>query len=61
VVSGRDRREVLADDVRRLAGLAEAAIGEAASLDLEVPEDVARCVACWRHWAWRLGDREEER
>lgn len=47
-----DRREQLADDVRRLAGLAEAAVGEAASIGVEVPEDVARCVACWRHWAW---------
>lgn len=55
-----DRRNVLADDVRRLAGLAEAAVGEAASLDLEVPEDVARCVACWRHWSWQLGDTEDE-
>lgn len=46
-----DRREVLADDIRRLASLAEAAVGEAASLELEVPEDVARCVARWRSWA----------
>jgi hypothetical protein len=46
-----DRREVLADDVRRLAGLAEAAVGEADSLKLEIPEDVARCVAAWRSWA----------
>ena len=54
------RREVLADDVRRLAGLAEAAVGEATSIGVEVPEDVARCVACWRHWSWQItGDDDE--
>jgi hypothetical protein len=59
-MTGRpSRREVLADDVRRLAGLAEAAVGEAASLDLEVPEDVARCVACWRHWAWQITGEDD--
>ena len=55
-----DRREQLADDVRRLAGLAETAVGEAAHLDLEVPEDVARCVAAWRHWAWQIADQREQ-
>jgi hypothetical protein len=40
-----DRRELLADDLRRLAGLAEAAVGEAHLLSVDVPEDVARCVA----------------
>jgi hypothetical protein len=59
-MSGRpSRREVLADDVRRLAGLAEAAVGEAAYLDLEVSEDVARCVAAWRHWARRLAQQDD--
>ena len=54
-----DRRELLSDDLRRLAGLAEAAVSEAASLGLEVPEDVARCVARWRSWARQV--REEDR
>lgn len=53
-------REVLADDLRRLAGLAEAAVGEAASLKLDIPEDVARCVAAWRHWAWQLREQDRE-
>jgi len=54
------RREVLADDVRRLAGLAEAAVGEANLIGVEVPEDVARCVACWRHWSWQItGDDDD--
>jgi len=48
-----DRRELLADDLRRLAGLAEAAVGEAHLLS------VARCVAAWRHWGSQL--REQER
>jgi hypothetical protein len=56
-----DRREVLADDVRRLAGLAEAAIGEAASLQVEVPEDVARCVAAWRSWARQIRKADQEK
>jgi hypothetical protein len=54
-----DRRELLADDLRRLAGLAEAAVGEAHLLSVDVPEDVARCVAAWRHWGSQL--REQER
>jgi hypothetical protein len=56
-----DRREVLADDIRRLAGLAEAAVGEADLLGMEVPEDVARCVAAWRSWQRQLeqADRRE--
>ena len=53
-----DRRELLADDVRRLAGLAEAAVGEAELLDLPVPDDVLPCVAAWRHWAQQLRDRD---
>lgn len=44
-------RIVLADDARRLAGLADNVIGEAARLDAELPEEVARCAATWRHWA----------
>jgi hypothetical protein len=53
-MTGPSRREVLADDVRRLAGLAEAAIGEAASLKLDIPEQVAVCAAAWRSWARQL-------
>jgi hypothetical protein len=49
-----ERRVLLADDVRRLAGLADFAVGEAHHLGAEVPEEVARCVASWRHWAGRL-------
>ena len=60
-MSGPDRRQVLADDVRRLAGLAEAAVGEANLIGVEVPADVARCVACWRHWSWAItGDDDDE-
>jgi hypothetical protein len=51
--------EVLADDLRRLAGLAEAAVGEAARLKVDIPEDVARCVAAWRSWSWRLREQQE--
>jgi hypothetical protein len=60
-VSRPDRREVLADDLRRLAGLAEAAVGEANLLGMEVPEDAARCVAAWRFWQRQLEqtDRRE--
>jgi hypothetical protein len=57
-VTRPDRRELLADDVRRLAGLAEAAVGEAELLDLPVPDDVLPCVAAWRHWAQQLRDRD---
>jgi D-serine deaminase-like pyridoxal phosphate-dependent protein len=52
--------EVLIDDIRRLAGLAEAAVGEAARLKVEVPVDVARCVAAWRSWSWRLREEQQE-
>jgi hypothetical protein len=56
-----DRRELLADDLRRLAGLAEAAVGEAQLLGVEIPEGVARCVAAWRSWQRQLeeSDRRE--
>jgi hypothetical protein len=59
-----ERRRLLADDVRRLAGLADFAVGEADHLGAEVPEDVALCVAAWRHWAgklavWARGDLTE--
>ena len=58
-MSGRpDRRELLVDEIRRLAGLAEAAVGEAASLGLEVPERVAECVAAWRSWSRQMREQE---
>jgi hypothetical protein len=52
--------EVLIDDIRRLAGLAERAVGKAARLKVEVPEDAARCVAAWRSWSWRLREEAEQ-
>lgn len=57
-----ERRVLLADDVRRLAGLADFTVGEAHKLNADIPEDVARCVASWRHWAGRLAvwARDEE-
>jgi hypothetical protein len=54
-----DRRELLADDLRRLAGLAEAAVGEANLLGVEVPDDVLPCVAAWRTWSRQV--REQDR
>jgi hypothetical protein len=60
-MTGPVRRELLADDLRRLAGLAEAAVGEAHLLGIDVPEDVARCIAAWRSWQRQLeeSDRRE--
>lgn len=49
-MTGPDRREVLADDLRRLAGMAEAAVGEADLLGLEIPDDVLPCIGAWRSW-----------
>jgi hypothetical protein len=59
----RERHRLLADDVRRLGGLADFAIGEAATLGAPMPEEVARCAAAWRYWAgqlqvWARGDTE---
>jgi hypothetical protein len=45
-----ERRRLLADDVRRLAGLADFAIGEARLLDAPIPEGVSECVITWRRW-----------
>jgi hypothetical protein len=58
-----ERRQLLVDDVRRLAGLADFAIGEARLLDAPVPEDVARCAVTWRSWystlqVWINGNAE---
>jgi hypothetical protein len=50
----RAQRVQLADDVRRLAGFADAAVGKAERLGAEVPEGVAACPVVWRHWAGRL-------
>jgi hypothetical protein len=60
-MTGPDRQQQLADDLRRLAGLAEAVVGEAHLLGVDVPEDVARCVAAWRSWQRQLeeSDRRE--
>jgi hypothetical protein len=59
----QERRRLLADDVRRLAGLADFAVGEAQILGAELPDEVARCVVSWRLWAgelarWSRGDED---
>ena len=51
-----EQRVQLADDVRRLAGFADAAVDKATRLGVEVPEGVAACPVVWRHWAGRLAD-----
>ena len=51
-----DERAQLADDVRRLAGFADAAVDKATRLGAEVPEGVAACTVVWRHWAARLAE-----
>ena len=51
-----DERVQLAEDVRRLAGFADAAVDKAARLGAEVPEGVAACPVVWRHWARRLAE-----
>jgi hypothetical protein len=48
----------LADDVRRLAGFADAAVATARRLGAEVPDGVAACPLVWSHWADRLAERE---
>jgi len=59
----RRRRQVtqrarLADDVRRLAGFADAAVTTARRLGADVPDGVAACPLVWSHWADRLAKRE---
>lgn len=49
-----EQRGQLADDVRRLAGFADAAVDSATRLGADVPEGVAACTVVWRHWAGRL-------
>jgi hypothetical protein len=51
-----DERVQLADDVRRLAGFADAAVEKATRLGAEVPEGVAACPVVWRSWAGRLAE-----
>jgi hypothetical protein len=51
-----EQRTQLADDVRRLAGFADAAVQQATRLGAEVPEGVAACPVVWRHWAARLAE-----
>jgi hypothetical protein len=51
-----EQRVQLADDVRRLAGFADAAVDKAARLGAEVPEGVAACSVVWQHWAARLAE-----
>jgi hypothetical protein len=49
-----EQRGQLADDVRRLAGFADAAVETATRLGAEMPEGVVACTVVWRHWAGRL-------
>jgi hypothetical protein len=56
-----DERVQLAEDVRRLAGFADAAVDKATGLGVEVPESVAACPLVWRHWARRLALWARER
>jgi predicted RNA methylase len=49
-----EQRARLADDVRRLAGFADAAVTTARRLGADVPEGVAACALVWSHWADRL-------
>ena len=51
-----EQRAQLADDVRRLAGFADAAVDKATQLGAEVPEGVAACTTVWRHWSARLAE-----
>jgi predicted RNA methylase len=51
-----EQRAQLADDVRRLAGFADAAAETATRLGADVPEGVAACAVVWHHWAWRLAE-----
>ena len=49
-----EQRAQLADDVRRLAGFADAAVKTATRLGADVPDGVVACTVVWRHWAGRL-------
>jgi hypothetical protein len=51
-----EQRALLADDVRHLAGFADAAMQTAQRLGAEVPDGVAACPLVWSHWADRLAE-----
>jgi hypothetical protein len=51
-----EKRALLAADVLRLAGFADAAIVTARRLGAPIPTDVRRCPKLWREWAWRLAE-----
>ena len=51
-----EQRARLTEDVRRLAGFADAAVTTARRLGADVPEGVAACPPVWSHWAGRLAD-----
>jgi hypothetical protein len=53
-----EQRARLADDVRRLAGFADAAVTTARRLGAEVPDGVAACPLVWSHWADRLAEHK---
>lgn len=49
-----EQRAQLADDVRSLAGFADAAVATARRLGADMPDGVAACSLVWSHWADRL-------
>jgi transposase len=51
-----EQRARLANDVRRLAGFADAATVTARRLGADVPEGVAACALVWSRWADRLAE-----
>jgi hypothetical protein len=56
-----EQRAQLADDVRRLAGFADAAVQTATRLGADVPEGVAACALVWHHWARRFAEWARDR
>jgi hypothetical protein len=50
------QRAILAADVLRLAGYADAALVTARRFGAPVPADVRRCPKLWREWAWQLAE-----
>ena len=54
------QRAQLADDVRNLAGFADAAVATARRLGADVPEGVAACPLVWSSWHRRLAEWAEE-
>lgn len=56
-----ERRQLLADDLRRIAGFASAVVGEAIELGLDIPEEVPGCVATLAGWSRLLrGERADQ-